>query len=305
MQNPSHLVFKPLFREVLRVILPVILFVVGGANDARAIAEGERVTPAQSFPSIFYLNLHFRVDGGSDQPQWAQADCSATLIHPRVLLTAAHCLTQNAKLQFALNGISRRGINTRVAQATQARSATEGPHPDFGTVLTADQIERVIPHPDFETRRLNPFETIHRDVGVVILKQPMVGVTPMKIRTQPVAINETVRLVGYGASNVDFNPRHPNWNFKLTSSRTITEFQFGRIRTLAGIGGPLEGDSGGALILESTQELIGVISGTSRDDVLHTSTRANFAALDSQNLDVLDQLTFETCGFHWNSVYAR
>ncbi|MBT8494390.1 MAG: serine protease [Deltaproteobacteria bacterium] len=99
--------------------------------------------------------------------------CTATVIAPKKLLTAAHCV----------DGISASGLQFVIG-------------PSLGNVQSVVAVESVTPHPGY-----NP-STIANDIAFVTLKTPA-PVEPMPVVTAlgPNNVGDELIFVGYGASN--------------------------------------------------------------------------------------------------------
>ena len=181
-------------------------------------------TPITGDPAIMEL-LSFRGQQG--------ARCTATLITPRLLLTAAHCISETPGFQrhvFAGNDDRR-------------------PAPSDMLV-----IKEVVPHPLYTTPRQG------NDFCILVLQAP-VGIKPMPLNRAAVesAQGKTVRYVGYGIVTVG------NLNSGgIKRQNTAPLAQVSRLLLTIGPNAnqSCEGDSGGPLLLDDGQgeALIGVSS---------------------------------------------
>ena len=138
-------------KSLMPLALSVLLLAVA-ARPLPAITFGE-VDNDNLFPNVGAIVV-IKNPTGVDRPV-PRAGCSGTLIHPRVLLTAGHCMHS---LEAAIaDGIATLD-NVRVSFGTDAFDET-----------TWLEIEAVVTHPDFAFTPVND----QHDVGLVILKEPV------------------------------------------------------------------------------------------------------------------------------------
>lgn len=146
----------------LAVSLVLLGVLVAGVPTASAVVAGERVDPAQH-PAVVRL---------------AEA-CTATLVAPRRLLTAGHCVSH-----------VRPGRTTVRIGGERFRAVRVARHPRF-QYLT----------PDY------PAEP-YRDVGLVELDRPVPAVVaPVVVSRAAVGAGDHVVLTGYGTGRAD-RPGH-------------------------------------------------------------------------------------------------
>ncbi len=158
--------------------------------------------------------------------------CTATVIAPRVLVTAAHCVEGNSA--------------SRVAFVT-------GPNALSPQAFV--RVSRLVAHPQYDARR------IANDIAVVLLASDA-PVAPIAINAQPLDaswVGRTLQHVGYGASN---GRTGAGSGVKRTVAMPITavggtQFAYGdRTRNTC------FGDSGGPALLDANGSLavVGVTS---------------------------------------------
>jgi hypothetical protein len=181
--------------------------------------------------------------------------CGATLIAPDVAVTAAHCVEGYAPTSLAY-GVGTWGSG----QITYATAIFI--HPQYG------------------------FSYEH-DVAVMILGSPVQGVTPAAIAPPAVACN--YRYIGYGRVTPGGPGVNEGYTFERKSMGVCVDAIVGSDVYNHGIdGGNCWGDSGGALMIEGANQLVGVLSRFSGpppyscavgDAMIHTSLAGESAFL--------------------------
>jgi hypothetical protein len=90
-------------------------------------------TPATGYPEAAYLNIDMSPSGG-----WA---CSGTLIAPRVVLTAGHCVDSHSYWEVYVGNAYRQTSSAAVYDYNEHGSETVNPaHHDIGLVFLSDPV---------------------------------------------------------------------------------------------------------------------------------------------------------------------
>lgn len=231
------------------VVAATTTLVAGTALAATAITGGD-VDSNNTYSNVGMIAFY---EGG------ARYRCTASLVSPTVLLTAAHC-TADVKGKVAVT------FDWKVADAPPSPlPAAKDPNAGYtGTESTAYAFGTPHAHPDYSN-----FTDLKNwnDVGVVVLDQPVTGITPVKLAPKnylnqytPSILNKTLfTIVGYGtevrqdaATNGNMKPTPMSYPIvrrygdapgqKLTDQILQTN---GNEHDNRGDGGSCFGDSGG------------------------------------------------------------
>jgi secreted trypsin-like serine protease len=206
--------------------------------------------------------------------------CSGTLVAPRVFLTASHCTS----------------LMERIGQAKTAYVTFD---PYFGRnapVKTTPYVGDVITNPAYRAA------AYRNDVSLVLLDDPVVGITPAVIA--PVGFLDTLREegkirsaaftnVGYGSSEMvvvpKIGPTFPSDGIRkwtISGFHALTRLQIHLNQNLArGFEGTGYGDSGGPTFVETANGPV-VVSVVSTGDVPCYATSVN------QRVDLADVQAF-------------
>jgi secreted trypsin-like serine protease len=243
-------------RSRLKASLAVLLtaLTLGGMAAAPAGAVTGGTPDGEAHPNVGLI-LYYSADG--------RFRCSATLVTPTVLLTAAHCtdgtvgktlvtfksvIANQAPSGFPVAADAAAGYTQAELEAAGFLSGTAYTHPEYSDFTDLDN---------------------WNDVGVIVLDRPVSGITPAKIApldylddyAQP-KLNKTIfTSVGYGTEvrKPDSGPQTPTaQTYPLIrrnadqSGQKLTDqiLQLnGNINDTRGTGGTCFGDSGGPTFL--------------------------------------------------------
>jgi MYXO-CTERM domain-containing protein len=187
------------------------------------------------------------------------AKCTATLITPRILLTAAHCIfeTQGARYRVFLGN-------------------------DDGNVTAKDLLP--VTAAVFDPMYSN--NAVSHDIGVVVLAAPL-SIAPVPMNRDPLpatAVGQAARYVGYGLTD---GVAQRGDGRKRAATAPIAQITQTLIRIGKNAHGTCNGDSGGPLLMDTGagEAVIGVVS---FGDDATCRTNSFFQRLDTQ-LAFVDQ----------------
>ncbi|MDN4609374.1 S1 family peptidase [Arthrobacter burdickii] len=232
----------------------VLVLLAAGASPATAVTGGE--PDADDHPGVALVFTY----GGTGALQ----RCSATLISPTVLLTAAHCVSGTVGKSFVtFDPVIGNAPPVAIPHATDPAVGYTGADLAAAGALSGSSTA----HPDYSGAA--PV-TDRADVGVIVLDAPAANIAPAELapvgyldQYRAPLLNRTIfEVVGYGTEvrKPDAGPQKPEpMNFPLLRRSTTSPGQKlgeqvlqlqGNPNDPRGGGGTCSGDSGGPVFLD-------------------------------------------------------
>jgi secreted trypsin-like serine protease len=184
-------------------------------------------------------------------------DCTGTLIGPRLVLTAAHCLEGGAlhEVRFGASAIS----------------------PTFSVAVSEQQ-----EHPMFDP------STLAHDVGVVWLASAVKDITPALVAGQSdlPSVGESVQVVGFGRTGPLIGDEPDDSHDKVIGTARVESIDATRVELAPDPSQPCSGDSGGPVLARRPEGTV-IMAVTSSGNI-DCDEGAHAARIDVVRADFLD-----------------
>lgn len=182
-----------------------------GEDDASRIVGGKKVESCD-FPTTFFVKA---------SSSKGASVCTASLVHPQVVMTAAHCLSEKVEV-----------------------AAGDGYLGDAKKTLTWYPVERCVKHPDWNG---NTSSGRGKDFAYCKLKSPVKEVKPVPIlmgcELDHLKKGAPITLVGFGNTSIGGKDAG-SWKHAI-DSKVVAFSQYNEVQVGARGAGSLRGDSGG------------------------------------------------------------
>jgi hypothetical protein len=213
----------------------LVVLLVGSLSRARELLVDGNTVSSDEFRGVYAIRF------GLDHPVTPDGSnetlCTAFLVQPRLLLTAAHCL----------QGISTINSVTNQTSADDSGSST---------------VESYRAYPEYVTKGSNDsdeenWKSGSMDIGYVVLRDPVKNADPIEIYStdsdaaRAGLVGQIATFVGYGANRWQQTGNYADAGSgtKRTSDRNITGAEHGLLYLKGPGKGVLPGDSGGPLLM--------------------------------------------------------
>lgn len=226
------------------------------AYQGHAVLDGRPTQPGE-FPAVFGYEASLRdqapsaIGGGS-----TRGNCTAFLVHPKLLLTAAHCVNHAMSVNSAANGPEPGGKKSE--RGTSMKISEFKSHPDFVDMTPTSTTDEKV-------------KSAENDIAYLVLRNEITQITPYPLyvasgnRQMQNLQSLEATVVGYGATkwseSGDYSSARSG--VKHTGSKPITRLARGYFYLDGEKHSPLPGDSGGPVLIGSGAQMrvAGIVHG--------------------------------------------
>lgn len=213
-------------------LLSSVLLATTVGCSAEASSDGETL---ESNVSSQTSAIGYVIDDVPGRPTGPH--CTATLVAPRVVMTAAHCILSEQEVQFMYGRDSAKyGIAFGIGKVRDAKRV---------------RAAKVVVHPGYDPTHAHP-----TDLAYLVLERDVTELTPAKVSVHQEDCN--YETVGYGPKTLADDPTAEQSRASICAKEGFDAKGF--IQTVARQGTVCFGFGGGPLTAPGETEIMGVLS---------------------------------------------